>query len=616
MALTSRARSRTLGPGLVVLLVLALLPLVAGGDHLRYVITVGMIYGIAAVGLDVFSGYAGVLSICTFAFVACGSYTSAVLSTKFGWNLWLTLPAAIVATGLIALVIGTVIVRLADLGAALATFFFAFVAVVLIQGPLLSDLTRSTEGIYMEQLRVGDWDVSSGLGFYIVTWALLLIVLVVSSRFVNSRGGRTLRLIKRSEVVSSSFGVNSYTGRLSSFVFSAAVAGVAGFLFAQATTFVSPESFNALESVLLLAMVVVGGMGSLVGPIIGAVVFEMSDVSDISGSAREIIFAVLLLLFLVLLPQGIYGGLERLRIFAPISRSVDRFRSSRRRGQRPAVDSAIEDRGMVRLIAEGPQEPEDVQTPALEFREVGVHFRGIAALSDVSVCVPKGSIYAIMGPNGAGKTTLLNCVSGIQQHRGQVLLFGRSLTGARPQEVRRLGVTRTFQHPSLVDDLSVWENVEIGSFGTRPSSLIGDLVPRGSLRRRERADRSDAVWALDLVGFPAARRNTLAGDLTLAEQKLVDVARAIAGRPTVLLMDEPTAGLEVHEMNLLANVIKKVRDDSGVTVLVIAHHVGFLRGIADDATVLDFGTVLASGPPSEVIAREDVATVFLGVKSV
>lgn len=600
-ALTSRARSRTWPSSAAVMVGLAVLPLALSDSGYRFAVAVGMVYAIAAVGLDIFSGYVGILSITNFGFVAIGAYTSVVLATQYGWNLWLTLPAAVLAAGLVALAVGSVIVRLAHLGAALATFFLAFVIVIMLEGNLLSRWTSSADGLRVPQLTLGGLRLDRGLGLYAVAWVLLVLVLVASHRYVDSRAGMTMRLVKRSDVVAASLGVNAYLVKLTAFVFSAMTAGAAGFVFAQAIAFVTPLNFGGMEGVVLLAMAVVGGFGSLTGPVVGAVAFRLlQEFAHVAGGAREIIFAVLLLLSLILLPNGLYGVLEA------VGRRV-------RRGQVLAGDGSL-DASPVPATARAPAQSD--QGVALALDDVAVQFDGIRALDGVTLSVPRNAIYALMGPNGAGKTTLLNCISGIQAHSGTVEIEGERLAQPDPRRVRALGVTRTFQHPSLVEDLTVVENVELGHYGTAPSWPLADALPTSAALRRHRRDREVAKAALDIVGFAPERRDVLAGDLTLAEQKLADVARAIAGRPRLLLMDEPTAGLEASEMAALAEVIRRVRDESSVTVLVIAHHVGFLRMIADRAAVLDFGRVIAEGTPDEVVALHTVATVFLGEQHV
>jgi len=241
-----------------------------------------------------------------------------------------------------------------------------------------------------------------------------------------------------------------------------------------------------------------------------------------------------------------------------------------------------------------------------------VRFGGVVALDNVSLQAPANSIHAIIGPNGAGKTTLLNCVSGSQRCDGAIRLDGHALSGLSPRRIRRLRVSRTFQHPSLVGDLTAVENVELGMYGDAPTIPLLDILPLPQTRRRDADARCAAEEALRLVRIPAARQNIPASNLSLAEQKLTDIARAIVGRPRLLLLDEPTAGLAESEMDLIADVLKSVRAASNVTIVVIAHHMGFIRSLADGAAVLDFGRVIAEGAPAEVLRQPNVISVFVG----
>jgi len=630
-ALSARARSGTLPVSLVVMAVLLFLPFMPLQSRVQFAIVVALIYAIAGVALDLFIGYAGQLSFGNFGFVAVGAYTSAILATDAGWNVWATLPLSVVVAALSGLIIGLPMVRLGTLGAALVTFFFAFVVVVLISGNTLATWTKGANGLSAPMLAAGGTEFGSGEPLYYLAWAALLLIVIVSSRYASSRAGRALRVVKRGELVAASLGINVNSAKLSAFVYSAGCAGFAGFIFAQAIGYLAPENFPGFESVFLVTMLVVGGLGSIAGPIIGAVLFFLaSEGVRTVGAGRELLFAVLLLLVLVFLPSGVYGGLERVASWAGArvpggARLRAGLRSSR---SRAATATAADDDGPVdegttsasslRLDSDGATPPagptvdEDVE-PYLVLDRVEVTFGGLAALKSVSMSVRRGEVYAIMGPNGAGKTTLLNCISGIQTYAGDVRLAGSSLRGLRPTQVRRIGVSRTFQHPSLVGDLTVLENVEIGAYGSNPASPIRDVLPTLGGRRRDAAARRSAVGALDLVDFPVGRRTVLASDLTLAEQKIVDIARSMCGDPRLLLLDEPTAGLSATDMDTVATVLRTINERAGLTIVLIAHHVGFLRSVAPEATVLDFGQVLASGSTDEVTRRADVSEVFLGV---
>jgi branched-chain amino acid transport system permease protein len=601
MALNARARSGTLPMTLVVMGVLAVIPFLPIPERMLSALTFALVYAIAAVGLDVFSGYSGQLSFGNFGFVALGAYTCAMLTAHAGWPVLATLPASILACAAASVVVGLPMIQLPGLGGALLTYFFAFVAVVLIGGQAFQDWTMGPNGIPVDTLQLGRLDFSKGKPLYYLGWLALLVVALVGDRYANSRAGKALRVIKRTEILAASMGIGVREAKLFAFIFSASVAGLGGWILAQALGYLSPESFSATESVNLVAMAVVGGLGSICGPIMGAVFFGvLSELTRGAGASRELVFALLLLAALVFLPGGLFSLFDL--TFARVRRTPGA--QAAHKPSRTAVTAAA---APLPVAAE-----QRTKTPLLEVAQVTVRFGGVIALDHVDLSVDRGEIYAIIGPNGAGKTTLLNCISGIQRYQGDIRLAGDSLHRMTPAQVRRAGVSRTFQHPSLVADLTVEENVATGTYGLHPATPYRDVLPLPRTIRRDREARRLAAEALDLVQFATGRRGVLAGDLALAEQKVVDIARSVAGSSRLLLLDEPTAGLDEHDIGHVVDVIRAVNTQTGLTILVIAHHVGFLRSIAGRSTVLDFGRVLAEGPIEDVTRREDVIKVFLG----
>ncbi|MGH3756399.1 branched-chain amino acid ABC transporter ATP-binding protein/permease [Actinophytocola sp.] len=634
MKLSARARSGTLPVTLLVLILLAFLPLFSLDERIQAALALGLIYAIAGVSLDVFSGYGGQLTFGNFGFVAIGAYLSAVFTTQYHWSVWATIPLAVVVCAIVAALLGGAMIRLPFVGVALGSFFFAYVVVALISGPTLSRWTHGGNGIPVTELAIGTTSLGYGPGLFWFAWITLAVVVALSYRYANCRAGKALRAIKMNETVAASMGVNVFGQKQSAFVFAAAGAGLAGVVFAQSLGYLSPDSFGSIESIVLIAMVVVGGMGSIVGPILGAVFFTVvTEATRSTGQSRDVVFALLLLLALVFLPEGLIGGVDAL--WARIRRRIRRLRAS----TDGRVDVGVEVEGSeiargtekfdavdgstaqptstsARTHVTSPEEParagSDGGEAPLAVESVTVEFGGVRALDGVTVTVEHDTVHGIMGPNGAGKTTLLNCISGIQRYAGDIRLHGESIAGRTARRVRQAGVGRTFQNPSLVPDLTLRENVELGAYGLAPSSTLVDILPLPSTLRRDRHASVAAEEALDRVGFPQARRNLLASELTLAEQKMVDIARAIAGAPRLLLLDEPTAGLEHGEIDRIAEVINTFRRNRGLTVVVIAHHIGFLRDVADTATALDFGRVIAEGPPDSVTRREEVVAVFLG----
>ena len=602
MKLSVNARSGTYPITVAAMLLLCLVPTLPLADRTMFMLAIALVYACAAVGLDLFSGYSGQLMLGSFGFVGIGAYTSAALATGQGWNVWLTLPACIVIAGSVAYVLGAAMVRLPDLGVAMGSYFFGFVVIILLRGQTFAFVTNGASGIRVTSGDFGSVVVSQGRGLYWLSLGCLALVVFLAYRYANCRAGRALRLVKRSPEVAACMGIDPARHRLYAFTFAAMCAGLGGFVYAQALGFLSPENFSPAESISVLTMTIVGGLGSIGGAIIGSVAFTMfSELARSTKGVREVVFASLLLVCLVFFPGGIYGVIESLWIRVRRRRQV----LSNANSVPAAVPATTTPAGMP-----GPAPTTDVV--GLSIEGVNVVFGGVHALREVSIRVMEGSTHAIVGPNGAGKTTLLNCISGLQIHSGVIGAKGVSLTNLTPVEIRRHGISRTFQNPSLVDDLSALENVELGLYGDQPSMPFYDLLPSAAVRRRDRQTREDAAAALDRVGFPASRRHVAAADLTLAEQKTVDIARATVGARRLLLLDEPTAGLAESEVLVIADVLRRLNAKGGLTIILIAHHIGFVRQTAHYCTVLDFGKLLAQGRPDEVTARQDVIEVFLG----
>jgi branched-chain amino acid transport system permease protein len=580
---------------------LCVLPVLPLSDRTMFMLSIALVYACAAVGLDLFAGYGGQLMLGSFGFVGIGAYTSAALATGQGWNVWLTLPASILMACAVAYVLGAAMVRLPDLGVAMGSFFFGFVVVILLRGQTLAPITNGASGIRVTPGDFGSVVVSQGRGLYWLALACLALVVLLAYRYANCRAGRALRLVKRSPAVAMCMGIDPARHRLYAFCFAAMCAGLGGFVYSQALGFLSPENFSASESISVLTMTIVGGLGSISGAIIGSVAFTtFAELARGTHGVREVVFASLMLVCLIFFPSGLYGVIENL------------WSRVRRWRARDATAAAPVTQPAATPAAGIPRPVPTTDSVGLQINCVNVTFGGVRALHEVSIRVMEGCTHAIIGPNGAGKTTLLNCISGLQPYSGGIQTKTSSITGLTPMLIRHQGISRTFQHPSLVDDLSAIENVELGLYGDQPCMPFLDLLPLASVRNRDRQARQDAAAALHRVGFPSSRHHVAAADLTLAEQKTVDIARATVGAKRLLLLDEPTAGLEESEVLVIADMLRRLSADGKLTIVLIAHHVGFVRQTAHFCTVLDFGKMLAHGDPDEVTKRQDVIEVFLG----
>lgn len=612
MRLTVPARSRTAVPSAAIVCVIALCCLADFSSTTLYVLAVGVAYAIAAVGLDLIAGYSGLLSMGQFAFVALGAYSGAIFRARLGWPWVLAMVGAMLFAALVAYVIGLALVRLSGVGFAAATFFLGYVVVIALGGSHLSDLTGSQIGLTVQPLT--DWrgHVLEGKPLLYVLLVVLLVVVMLTTALVASRPGRRLRLAKHNNMVAETLGVSVLSARLGAFAWAGGTAGLAGFFLGPIVGIVIPQSFTADESIKLFAMVVVGGMGSIGGPVLGAVGLTLLDNQFAGTAASQIFFAVLLLLTLLVFPNGIYGVLDR-----EFVRRIRRWSLSRGRPLLQSRGRLFAGRGRAGLGGDGDSrsaEPDSPGVPSppprvgggasrpavpaarggdpiIEVSGLGVTFGGVDALTDVSLKIWPDSVHSIVGPNGAGKTTLLNCISGIQPvHAGRVVIGNVEVTREGARRRHSLGVARTFQHPAIAPDLSVLENVRVGT----------------------KADRATAVDALTMLRIDRRYWHAPASTLSLAQLKVLDIARSVASNPRVILMDEPTAGLAERDIDELADVIVGLRENLRLMLVIVAHHVGFVRALSDELTVLADGRVMRTGTPDEVLADSRVVDAFLG----
>jgi branched-chain amino acid transport system permease protein len=609
--LSSRARSGTLGPSLLVVAVVGLLGLLPIGPTLQYVCAIAMGWAIAVIGLDVFFGYVGQASFGQAGFVAIGAYTATILRARAGLATIIAVVIAVLVTAAVAGLLGVVIVRLRHFGFVVSTFFFSFVVTATLAGNELARYTGSENGLFVPPLEVFGFSLSDGPGLYYMSWAVLALVTFITANLVSGRWGRAARLVKRSEVVASVLGVHVNVLKVTGFMYAGALAGLAGFLISLGIGALTPETFNASQNIYLFGMLIVGGLGSVAGAILGAYFFTLIPQFIIhTGALNSILFALAMLVALIALPEGVYGLLERALGVAN--------RRLRRAGRKLQPSEPVPDvpDGQVRAARKPSRQTVDKApstTPAVEVRGATVKFGGLRALGDVDMVVRRGLIHAVVGPNGAGKTTLLNCVSGIQPlTSGEIFIAGTSTRGLKSAAVRNLGLARTFQSPALVFDLTAIENVKLGLYAEDRWSMARDALGPIATRAREAAANDRAASMLRAVGIEPQRHGVLARHLTLGEQKLVDLARAVVAGASIVMLDEPTAGLNADEMKVVERLLLELRQSLGLSVILVSHSIRFVLAVANSVTVLDFGSVIAEGTPGEIAKDPLVITAFTG----
>lgn len=580
------------------LLVVATLPQMTGDSYHTYLLTTVGIYAVVAMGLNLLFGYTGQVSLGHGALVAVGAYTAAILMTDSGWSFW---PAAIAAAG-VAGVVGSVMalpaLRLSSWHVALITLFFALVTrSVLVE---LRDLTGGWSGILgVPRPAIGGTELTDMQLLWIVL-GLNVVVFLGLRNLVRSRLGAAMLAVRDAPEAGRTVGVRIVRVKLFAFAASAALAGLGGALLAAQEGAVTPDLFPLDFSIFFLIVVIIGGAGRLAGPLIGTLVFfAVPELLTGLAEWRGLVYGLALMALMVFAPTGVVG-------------LWDRFRSTlawRRTGSSAAAvaisDGEIHSDPAVDLRLP-PSEPS-----GLRVTDVRKAFGGVQALDGAELDVEPGSVHVIVGPNGSGKTTLLNAITGfVLPDDGSILLDGSELRGRRAEAIARSGVARTFQTARLLPEASALENVLLGAYARERATGV-ELVVRGPRAVRERAAlQREAEDLLAFVGL-GDHRDTPAASLPHGGQRLLEVARALLARPRLLLMDEPAAGLSLTELEALGRLIGRIRA-SGVTVLLVEHHVELVAEVADRVTVLDRGRVLVSGPPETALADERVVEAYLG----
>ncbi|HEY5350191.1 MAG TPA: branched-chain amino acid ABC transporter ATP-binding protein/permease [Candidatus Lustribacter sp.] len=590
-----RADSRTLP--ILALIVAAFGILAAGNPTFAQAGTYAAIFAIAAIGLSLLMGNVNQISLGQAGFFGIGAYAVASLTTA--WNLppWLSWPlATLIGIGVATLVglgLGFIALRFRGHYLAMATLAFGLICVGIFHETKFLGGAIGIEDVPYP--RFGPLTIS-GYPAYWFAWILALGAALLTLNLLRGRSGRAFEAIRNDELAAEVLGVPTRRYKIFAFAYSGALAGLGGAVYAAFLGIVVPDAVSVQLSISLLLMVVLGGSGGVSGALIGAALIGFLDISGHQfENTREVVYGLLVILVVIALPGGAFGLIR------------SRFKTAKLPPRSLATPSpaAVTPRALALPAASG---------APLAVAHVTKRFGGLVAVNDVSFALTRGTLTSLIGPNGAGKTTLFNAISGIGRlTEGSVEIAGNDVTGWQPHRVAALGVGRTFQNARLFGEMTVLENVVAGAFRAERTSFGADLFALPSSRRAEREATERARDTLARLGLePIA--STLAKDLAFGDRRRVELARATASGPWLLLVDEPAAGLNASERTALTADLLKLRD-AGMTLLLIEHDMRLVMSISERVMVLKFGTMIADGKADAVRNDPGVVAAYLGTAS-
>ena len=589
---------------------------VIGNPYILLIMTLVPIWATVGVSWNVFSGYSGLLSFGHAAFFGLGAYTVAVAFANFGLSPWIGIVAAAGVGALAGALVGIPTFRLRGVYFSLAMLAYPLALLYVFEWLGLQEvalpLKREGAALFMQ--------FSDQRVYVLIATAMLVAALLVNLWIARSRFGLSLLAIKQNELAAEAAGINPFQWKLLALVLSGAIAGVAGGLYAVVLVIVTPHSvFGMLVSAQALIFTMFGGVGLVAGPVLGALILlPLGELLNATLGARlpgiqGVIYGAAIILIVLLTPGGILPWVDRWwkeRKAASAKHSGAVQLAERSNADRavpppvspvlPVLPPATPHATSISSVQPAPTRAGDRVASGVLLKVQGLskNFGGLQAVQDVSFEVQRGEILGIIGPNGAGKTTLFNLLNGfIERSSGSVSFLGAELLGRKPFEICRAGVGRTFQVVRPFARLSVLENVVIGAFSSVPNDALA-------------YDR--ALGALRQVGLERFA-DTMAGSLPAVHLRLMEVARALASKPQLLLLDEVLAGLGGGEIEQVVQVLMGIRD-AGTTIVIIEHTMHAMVRLADRLLVLDHGKVLQVGEPAAVTSDPSVIEAYLGKK--